>query len=359
MPDEFVAVLVREIAQAGAIPLCMTKRNRVLRQLYCDATEEQMRLWGDIERYQMERVQAYIGVRGSHNATEMSDVPADRMALFQKHLWHHVHAEVRVPKTRWVVLRWPTASMAQQAHKSTEAFEDFYFSVCTVDYAAMDRALQPLKKRMEATDRVRILGPATDLRFSIRGIPAIGCAGEKNIPDGECFTSPVRDSVEGTLSVNTSTLYQGVVFDRVELHFAGGKIVRASANNTERLNRILDTDEGARRVGEFSLGFNPRVLHPMLDTLFDEKIAGSFHFTPGQAYEEADNGNRSEIHWDLVTIQRPEYGGGEIYFDDELIRKDGLFVDSDLVGLNPDRFPAPSAETSAVSEARTGPAGRP
>ena len=148
------------------------------------------------------------------------------------------------------------------------------------------------------------------------------------------FTSPVRDSVQGTLSVNTQSLFEGVVFDDIKLVFDDGKIVEATANHTERLNHILDCDEGARYIGEFSFGFNPRILHPMLDTLFDEKIAGSFHFTPGQAYEDADNGNRSQVHWDLVTIQRRDYGGGEIRLDGELIRKDGQFLPDDLKNLN-------------------------
>jgi aminopeptidase len=334
IPDDFTALLVREIADAGGLPLCLTKQNRVLRELYRSATEEQMRFWGEVERKQMEGVQAYVGVRGAHNATEMADVPAEKMDIYQTHLWHRVHTEVRVPKTKWVVLRWPTASMAQQAKQSTDAFEEFYFDVCTVDYAAMARAMEPLRRRMERAKRVHIKGPGTDLRFSIEGIPVIGCAGEHNIPDGEMFTSPVRDSVEGILSVNTASLYQGIVFEGIRLEFKAGKVVGASANHADRLKHLLDTDEGARYVGEFSIAFNPKVREPMMDTLFDEKIAGSFHFTPGQAYEDADNGNRSRIHWDLVTIQRPEHGGGEIWFDGELIRKDGLFTHAELKGLN-------------------------
>jgi aminopeptidase len=293
-----------------------------------------MELWSSIERMQMENVQAYVGLRGSPNATEMADVAPEKMDLYQKYLWHRVHTEVRVPKTKWVVLRWPTPSMAQQARRSTEAFEDFFFDVCTVDYKSMARAMQPLGERMRRAKRVHIRGPGTDLRFSIEGIPVIGCSGEHNIPDGEMFTSPVRDSVEGTLSVNTASLYQGIVFEGIRLTFRKGKIVEAAANHGERLNRFLDTDEGARYIGEFSIAFNPKIREPMLDTLFDEKIAGSFHFTPGQAYDDADNGNRSQIHWDLVTIQRPDHGGGEIWFDDELIRKDGFFVVEDLKSLN-------------------------
>ncbi len=339
-PEEFTAVLVRAIATAGAQPLCLTKQNRVLRELYLAATVEQMEFWGSVERMQMEGVQAYIGVRGTANATELADVPPEKMGIYQKHLWHQVHSEVRVPRTRWVVLRWPSPSMAQQAKMSTESFERFFFEVSTLDYSAMERAMGPLKERMLRTDQVRITGPGTDLRFSIRGIPVVGCAGERNIPDGEMFTSPVRDSVEGTLAVNTASLFQGIVFEGIRLEFSGGRITRAEANHGERLNRILDTDDGGRRIGEFSLAFNPRIHQPMMDTLFDEKIAGSFHFTPGQAYTEADNGNRSDIHWDMVVIQRPDYGGGEIYFDGELVRKDGRFLVPELIGLNPERLTA-------------------
>lgn len=338
VPEDFVVVLIRTIAAAGGRPLCMTKNNRVLRELYLHATQDQMDLWADVERLQMENVQAYIGVRGTVNLTEHSDVPQERLAIYQRTLWQKVHSEIRVPKTKWVVLRWPTPSMAQLAKQSTESFEDFYFDVTTLDYAAMATAMEPLVDRMTNARDVHITGAGTDLRFSVEGLPAIGCAGQANIPDGEVFTAPVRDSVEGKLSVNTPSPYHGVVFEDIVLEFKSGKVVDVSAKPQSRIEEILDSDEGARFVGEFSLGFNPKILQPMLDILFDEKIAGSFHFTPGQAYEEADNGNRSEIHWDLVTIQRPEYGGGEVSFDGELIRKDGLFVTEDLQALNPESF---------------------
>jgi aminopeptidase len=228
--------------------------------------------------------------------------------------------------------------MAQQAGKSTEAFEAFYFNVCTMDYRRMGQAMKPLKARMVATDRVRIVGPGTDLRFSIKGIPAICCDGKVNIPDGEVFTAPVRTSINGTLQYNARSIYQGVIHDNVRFVFKEGKIVEATSTNTAHLNKVLDTDEGARYVGEFAIGFNPYVTEPMLDILFDEKIAGSFHFTPGNAYDEADNGNKSVVHWDLVCMQTPQHGGGEIWFDDTLIRKDGLFVPDDLRSLNPDRL---------------------
>jgi aminopeptidase len=330
-----VCRLVDIASERGAIPLVMWKNNAILRSLYRGATAESMQLAGQLEAEAMKQVDAYIGIRGSANSDELSDVPPEKMELYTEHWWQPVHINLRVPQTRWVVLRYPTPSMAQAAQQGTEQFENFFFDVCTADYAKMSQDLQPLVARMEAADQVKITAPGTDLSFSIKDIPAVSCAGECNIPDGECFTAPVKESVNGTIRFNTKSRYQGIVFDGIEFELKDGKIVHATCNNEpDRLNRILDADEGARYIGEWSFGTNNRILHPMLDTLFDEKIGGSFHFTPGNAYDEADNGNRSRVHWDLVLIQRPDYGGGEIWFDDELIRRDGRFVPEDLQPLN-------------------------
>jgi aminopeptidase len=262
------------------------------------------------------------------------------MALYTRLVNQPVHLDYRVNRTRWVVLRYPTPSMAQLANMSTQQFEDFFYRVCTLDYGRMAEAMRPLEERMRRTDRVRITGPGTDLRFSIKGIGVVPCEGRRNLPDGECYTAPVRDSVNGTITYNTPSLYLGTTYNQLGFTFEGGRIVRATGAPQARLDQVLDTDEGARYIGEFSLGFNPYILHPMKDTLFDEKIAGSLHFTPGQAYTTADNGNRSQIHWDLVLIQRPDYGGGEIWFDDECVRRDGRFLTPDLEGLNPERLSA-------------------
>ena len=217
---------------------------------------------------------------------------------------------------------------------STEAFEDFFFKVCTLDYRKLQPGMKALKALMEKTDRVQIKGPGTDLRFSIKGIPSIICGGDRNIPDGEVFSCPVKDSVQGHVTFNAPTIYQSTPFDNIRLDFRDGKIIGATSNQTKKLNAILDSDPGARYIGEFSLGCNPYIMHPMRDILFDEKIAGSFHFTPGQAYQEADNGNRSQVHWDMVNIQRKDYGGGEILFDGKLVRKNGEFLPKALRSLN-------------------------
>jgi aminopeptidase len=333
VPDEFSIELVRAARAAGAIPAVEVRHTRLNRELLRQTNEQHALLVRDLELSRMKKMQAYIAIRGTANANENTDVPSDRMSLYAR-ITRPV-LNYRVSKTRWCVLRWPTPSMAQAAGMSTEAFEDLYFDVCTMNYRRMARAMAPLERRMKQADRVQIKAPGTDLQFSIKGVGAKMCRGDRNIPDGEVFSCPVRNSINGRIQFNTPTLYSGTKFENVCLEFKEGKVVKATANNTKRLNEILDTDPGARYTGEFSLGFNPYILNPMCDILFDEKIAGSLHLTPGQAYEECDNGNHSAVHWDMVLIQRPEWGGGEIWFDGELLRKDGLFVPKDLKPLNP------------------------
>ncbi|MFD0051104.1 aminopeptidase [Actinomycetes bacterium NPDC127524] len=335
---ELVNALVKEAYAAGGYPFVLLKDHKVDRSLLMGAQEEQFNLMAQFEADVMSKMDAYIGLRAGDNISEHADVPAEKMAIHGNTIGKKVHREIRVPKTKWVVLRYPTNSMAQLAKMSTDAFEDFYFDVCNLDYGKMSEAMDALAGLMDKTDKVRIVGPGTDLAFSIKDIKAIKCAGELNIPDGEVYTAPVKDSVNGVITYNTPSPYQGFTFENVKLTFKDGKIVDASANDTERINEIFNTDEGARYVGEFAIGVNPFIQTPMQDILFDEKIDGSFHFTPGQCYDDAYNGNQSNIHWDLVNIQRPEYGGGEIYFDDVLIRKDGRFVIPELEKLNPENL---------------------
>jgi len=338
MPVEMLEILVSKVYEVGGMPMIAIRSARVFRKLLQGADQKTIAQIGEIELEKMKKAQAYIGMRGSYNITENADVPADKIDLYMKYWSGPVHTGWRVPKTKWLVLRWPTYSMAQQAQMSTEAFEDFYFDTCTLDYSRMSRAMDPLVTVLERTDKVRIVGPGTDLTFSIKDIPVVKCDGERNIPDGEVYTAPVKDSVNGIISYNAKTLYQGKVYENIVLKFKDGKIVEATSSNTKDLNIVLDTDDGARDVGEFAIGVNPFINLAMLDTLFDEKIAGSIHFTPGNAYQEADNGNKSTVHWDLVLVQTPEWGGGEIYFDEVLVRKDGRFVLDELKGLNPENL---------------------
>jgi Leucyl aminopeptidase (aminopeptidase T) len=330
--------IIKEIYKAKGLPFVHFTSSRVQREILLECTKEQLEIMAEVDALEMSKMDCYIGIRGSNNISELSDVPPEKMEMYEKLYGTPVHSNVRVAKTRWVILRYPNAAMAQLSTTSTEAFEDFYFKVCNLDYQKMAKAMIPLQEYMERTDKVRITAPGTDLTFSIKGIPVIPCAGDCNIPDGEVFTAPVRNSVNGTLCYNAPSVYQGFTYEKICLEFKEGKIVNATANDSERINKVFDTDEGARYIGEFAIGVNPHILHPMKDILFDEKIMGSIHFTPGNSYDEASNGNHSSIHWDLVLIQGPEYGGGEIYFDDVLIRKDGKFVVEELECLNPENL---------------------
>lgn len=334
VPDEAGIALIQAVRKAGALPFLRVNRPRLNREMMAGATDDQYEAIARHLMAEMQDMDAYISLRGDMNAFELSSVPADAMATAMKHL--RPVMQRRVQHTRWCVLRWPTEGMAQQAGMSTGEFEDFYFRTCLLDYRALSPAMEKLAEMMRRTDRVRITGPGTELAFSIKDIPALPCAGECNLPDGEVFTAPVRTSVNGVIQYNTPTVFQGIPFDSIRFCIKDGRIVEADAGaKTAALNKILDSDPGARYFGEFALGVNPCIRKAMCNILFDEKIAGSFHLTPGQAYHVADNGNSSQVHWDLVCIQTEEFGGGEIYFDDVLIRKNGFFTDPELAPLNP------------------------
>ncbi len=337
--NEFVACLVEEVFKCGGYPFVNIRNHNVMRAMLNGSNEEYFKLWAKYDGFMMDDMDCYIGVRGGQNSFEMSDVDPDKNRLYNSLYSHPVHHEKRVNNTKWVVLRYPTPAMSQQAKMSTEKFEDFYFKVCNLDYSKIDKAMDSLKNLMLKTDKVRLVAPSTDLTFSIKDIGCKKCSGHMNIPDGECYSAPVKYSVNGKIKYNTPTSYNGMSFSNISLTFKDGKIVEASCDgDNEVLNKIFDTDEGARYVGEFSLGVNPYITKPMGDILFDEKISGSIHFTPGSCYEDCNNGNVSAIHWDLVLIMTKEYGGGEIYFDDVLIRKDGIFVLDELKCLNPENL---------------------
>ena len=337
--QDLICAIVKEVYKVGGYPFVDIKNQAINREILKGTSKEHSCLMASYMLPKITDMDAYIGITASQNIYELSNVDKNRMQNYNVYYQKPIHHDVRVTKTKWVILQYPTPSFAQMAGKPTDDFEEFYYNVCNLDYAKMNKAMDNLKKLMEKTDKVKIISSGTDLEFSIKGIKAIKCAGEMNIPDGEVYTAPVKTSVNGTLKYNVPTMYNGIRFDNVSFKFKDGKIIEAtSLNNTDELNHILDTDEGARFIGEFSFGLNPYILEPMMDILFDEKICGSFHFTPGSCYRDAYNGNDSAIHWDMVQIQRADYGGGEIWFDGVLIRKDGLFVLPELECLNPENL---------------------
>ena len=332
---DLILSLIKEIYAKGGYPFVNYSDPLITRQILLGTSEEHIKLLTKYMQPKMKDMDAYIGISATNNVSELKDVKIENKNLYSKFYSKPIHSDIRVPKTKWVILKYPTPGFSQQADMSLEEYSKFYFNVCNLDYSKMNKAMENLKNLMEKTDKVKIIGPDTNLTFSIKGIPAIKCAGEMNIPDGEVYTAPVKNSVNGFIHYNTISIYNGVRFENVKLWFEDGKIVKCESKNQKELESIFNIDEGARYVGEFSFGLNPYILYPTTDILFDEKITGSIHFTPGASYDDAYNGNKSAVHWDLVLIQRKDYGGGEIYFDDKLIRKDGIFVIDELKCLNP------------------------
>lgn len=335
-----VQELVKAATKAGGVPFYYFNEQSLQKEFIENASVPQMKAQAEIHKQLMANSQAYIGVRGNDDLFKMSSVDPEKMNNYQKYYWNPVHSEIRVPKTKWCVLRYPNSAFAAMSKMALEEFEDFYFDACLVDYVKMGQAMKPLKKLMDKTKKVRIVAPGTEVEFSIAGLKSIICDGKMNIPDGEVYTAPVKDSINGVIQFNTDTTYLGTVFSNIRLEFKDGKIVEGhSMINDDKFQKILNIDEGSRYMGEFALGVNPYVTQPMLDILFDEKISGSFHMAIGNSYEdETNNGNKSAIHWDLVQMQDAEHGGGEIFFDDVLVRKNGRFVLPDLIGLNPEKL---------------------
>lgn len=330
---EFISYLIDNIYEQGGIPAVKINDYLIGSKLAEGNTEERIKLIKKLQDEEVSNYDSFINIAYGINDYENKNVPVDMIRKLKK-ATEKSH-DIRVNKRKWVILNFPSPLDAHKAGMPTRDFEKYSLDVMTVDYRKMNKLIKPLKELMDKTDKVRIVSPGTDLTFSIKGMKSIPCTGEKNIPDGELYSVPVKTSVNGKITYNTPSPYQGNVYNNVSLEFKDGKIIKATCDgDNEKLNEIFDTDEGARYVGEFSLGFNPKILHPMGDILYDEKILGSLHFTPGQSYRDCYNGNDSGIHWDMVLIQRKDYGGGEIYFDDILIRKDGMFVLEELKALN-------------------------
>jgi aminopeptidase len=302
------------------------------RLFYNHADEEQLKYFPQHKMDFMKKVDVYIGIAAVENSMQLAKARQESIVAYDRVM--RPILDERVKHSRWVICRYPTNGSAQDAKMSLEEYEDFLFSACNIEWGEESKKQEKLKKLMDSADRVHIKASDTDITFSIKGMKAMKCDGRHNLPDGEVYTAPVRESVEGYITYNCPSVYQGKEFGNVRLEFEKGRIVKATSPGMDApLNKVLDTDEGARYIGEFAIGINPNIKEPMRNILFDEKIFGSIHLTPGQCYEECDNGNKSAVHWDLVKILK---GDGEICFDGAVIQKDGVFVHNDLLELNPE-----------------------
>ena len=331
--NPLIKYLIKDIYKNKGIPFVKLIDNELNSLIMENANSKTIDEMVKLKTYEVENFDCFIRICYTENEYEDKNVTSSiRKELGSK---SQEIDDIRINQRRWVLLNYPSVIDAYKAHMTYDEFYNYSMDVMNVDYKVLNEKIKPLKELMEKTDKVRILGPNTDITFSIKGLPAVPCTGKANIPDGELYTAPIKDSVNGIITYNTPSPYHGNIFNNIRLEFKDGKIISCSSTeHNEELEEIFNTDEGARYIGEFSLGFNPMITKPMGDILYDEKIMGSLHFTPGRCYEDCDNGNISSIHRDLVLLHTEEYGGGEIYFDDVLIRKDGKFVLDSLKDLN-------------------------
>jgi len=329
--------IVEEAYRVGGIPFVVFLDKEILAIQLNNCSIEQIQSMAAYDSLRMKDMDAYLLIRADQNVNELNEVRSEKMDLYWKNYYHEVHAH-RWDRTNWCIMSYPNASAAQRANMSTDRFEEFYFNVCTLDYVKLSLEMQKLVDLMKATEKVRIVGPDCDLSLSIKNMPVSMDAGHQNLPDGEVYSIPRRHSTNGFITFNSPVVFQGTTFENIKFTFKDGRIVEATANDTEKLNKILNSDEGSRYIGEIGIGLNPYITNPMNDILFDEKIWGSIHLAVGTAATQCEDANLSSIHWDIVHIQRPEYGGGQLWFDDVLVRQDGYFVIDELKGLNPDIF---------------------
>jgi aminopeptidase len=269
-------------------------------------------------------IDALIVVVAPENTPALAELPSDRLALLQqatKPLTDRV-VKHEIP---WVGFHYPTPALAQEAGMSLAAFADFVYGACLIDWDAEGRRMRSVADRFDAAGEVRIVGDGTDLTLSLEGRFGRVDSGEHNMPGGEVFYCPVEDSATGVVSFSEfPSVYAGRELTGIRFRFAGGRVVDASATSGEDfLHEVLDTDAGARGLGELGIGCNPGITRHMKNAAFDEKIDGTVHLAVGAGFPELGGTNESSVHWDIVKDLRT---GGRLYADGELVQADGRWL---------------------------------
>jgi aminopeptidase len=287
------------------------------------AGPEQIKHFPKIEEFEMKNVDCYIRIDAKENTRGLSSADTKKIAERSRIL--SPITDHRVDKTRWVVTKYPTAGQAQEADMSLSDYTDFvYNAINNVDWSKKFKEQEKLRKLVDGTKTVRIIGKGTDITLDIGGRRAANAGGEYNMPDGEVFTAPIESKTRGFITYTFPAIYMGKEFHDVRLEFKEGRVVKASAQKNEGdLNKILDMDEGSRILGELGIGNNFEIQKFTKDILFDEKIGGTVHLALGRGYKENGSKNRSGLHWDMIKDLRD---GGELYFDGSLVQRNGKFI---------------------------------
>ncbi|MBI5971334.1 MAG: aminopeptidase [Deltaproteobacteria bacterium] len=317
-----VLEVYKEVMKAGAHPTASIAFEETSNIFYDYANDDQIRNFPKTKLFEAKNIDCAITIRAASNKKALSNVDPKRIAARSKVI--RPISEVIVNETRWVLCNFPTNALAQEADMSLEEYERFLYNATNIDWMAVRRKEEKLKNAMDRAKEIHIVGKDTDLKISIKGRKAIPCCGERNMPDGEVFLSPVEDSAEGHIFYEMPAIYQGREVTGIRLRFSKGRVVDAVADKNEKfLITMLDTDKGARYLGEVGIGVNYGIQKFSKDILFDEKIGGTVHLAVGRSYEEAGGKNVSAIHWDMIKDLRK---GGAILLDGRTIQKNGKFL---------------------------------
>ena len=327
------ATLVK-VLQAGGYPLSFVRLPGMNALTFQHSSDEQLKHVPEPLKIAVETYDASISLMSSENTKALTNVPPEKMVLSsqaQRDIMKTVMQRSAKGEFRWVGTLYPTNAYAQDAEMSLSEYEDFVYGACLPEmddpvgyWKSFSLWQQKIVDWLAGKETIRVAGPDVDLRMRISDRVFINCDGKKNMPDGEVFTGPVETAVNGQVRFTYPACYRGREVEEVRLWFENGQVVKATASKNEAfLHTMLDTDEGARRLGEFAFGLNPGIQRFTKNILFDEKIGGTVHMALGAAYPETGGVNHSAIHWDMICDLRR---GGEVYVDGVLFAKDGEVV---------------------------------
>ncbi|MDX6543253.1 MAG: aminopeptidase [Gaiellaceae bacterium] len=322
-----VEAVIREIAGRGAYPLVhLTFSGRGFHdQSWLEsASDELLERAAPLAVHEAEQIDAHISIDSPENTKALGAIAPERIAKYRESILPLV-SRTRSNEIPWVICQWPTPALAQDAGMDTASFAEFLFGAVLLDWQAESQKMERIKERFDGASEVRIVGAGTDIVLGLEGRAALIDDGHLNMPGGEVYYGPVEDATEGTITYSEFPAnYLGREVAGARLVFQAGRVVEASAQSGEDfLIETLDTDEGARVLGELGIGCNPGIDRYMKNTLFDEKIAGTVHLAVGNSYTSSGGTNKSAVHWDMVKDLR---AGGELHLDGEVVQRDGNWL---------------------------------
>lgn len=319
--EEFITALYKEIILKGAHPVLRMSPRGITPFFYRHATNEQIEKFPEIFDFIVKNSQKYIGIDTEFNSRELSNIPPEKItsrAKVTKPISDYIVNSK--PKMHRVAVGFPCPSLAQDAEMDLVEYENFVFNACLLDWKKLGRQMDKIKSKFKKSSQVHLIGENVDLKMKVHGEKAVADKGEENMPGGEIFMAPIRESLNGWIKFDFPAIRNGKEVTDVYLKFENGKVIESKASkNEDFLKAMLATDENSSYVGELGIGCNPRVTKFTKNLLFDEKISSTIHLALGMAYKENGGGNDSAIHWDIVKDMKK----AKIIVDGKVIQENG------------------------------------